>query len=76
MSPIHAYAWAFATLLFILAIQLIPGNATGNISLVGASAQGENTPIAWMGIFVVIALVGGIIYARYRHFLHPHPYQE
>jgi hypothetical protein len=76
MNPIHAYAWAFATLLFILAIQLIPGNATGNISLVGASTQGENNPIAWMGIFVVIALAGGIIYARYHHFLHPHPDKE
>ena len=76
MNPIHAYAWAFATLLFILTVQLIPGNATGNISLVGASTPGENTPAEWMGLFVVIALAGGITYARYRHFQHSHPTKE
>ncbi|QQR92756.1 MAG: LPXTG cell wall anchor domain-containing protein [Candidatus Iainarchaeum archaeon] len=71
MNAIHAYAWMFATLLFILAIQLAPGALTGNVTLASAGLDHSQNSNAWMGLFVVLALALGIMYARYRHFTHP-----
>lgn len=70
MNYVHFYGWLFATLLFVLAIQLAPTAITGQATFTPPSAGENNTP--WMGLFVILALALAVTYARYKHFIQSH----
>ncbi len=75
MNDVHAYGWMFATVLFLLAVQLLPGTPTGNIT-VGTSPGPNASATPWIGLFVVLALAMSVGYARYRHFTRNHYHSD
>lgn len=63
MSDVYEYAWLFATVLFILAIQQGTFTPTG---LVSATTFSSNAGV-WTTLFTLLALTTAICYARYRY---------
>ena len=76
MKYVHAYAWMFATVLFLLAIQLLPGTLTGNVTRAADTTLLPTGGMQAMGLFIVLALAVGVGYARYRHFTRNHYHPE
>jgi hypothetical protein len=76
MKYVHAYAWMFATLLFVWAVQTLPGTLTGNATLIAGSASPSSGSMQAMGLFIILVLAVSIGYARYRHFAHSYQHPE